>query len=65
MFLDEGVGTEASVSFWTFLLLFDEAAHLSMIVVPIPFPILDIMVVDAVFMVVGLGDVARGYLEGI
>lgn len=52
MLLNEGVCVETSVAFWTFFVLFNEVAHLSMIEVPIPFPILGIVVIDTMFMVV-------------
>lgn len=52
MLLNKGVCIETSIAFWTFLFLFNEGAHLSMIEVPIPFSVLGIVVIDTMLMVV-------------
>lgn len=52
MLLNERVSIETRVTFWTFLVLLNEGAHLNMIEVPITLPILGVVVVDTMFMVV-------------
>lgn len=52
MLLNERVGIETRVTFWTFLVLLNEGAYLNMIEVPITLPILGVVVIDTMFMVV-------------
>jgi hypothetical protein len=63
--LHEGVGEQAGVAIRAFLVLLDETAHLDVVEVAEPLPVFAVVVVDAVFMVVGFGDVAGGDFEDI
>lgn len=56
---------EAIITFWTFLIYLDIAAHISMVEVAIAFPVLSVVVVDAMFVVVAFGNIAGSYLENI
>jgi hypothetical protein len=61
--LHEGVGEEAGIAVGALLVLLDEAAHLGVVEVAVSLSILGVVVVHAVLVVVGLGDVAGGDLE--
>jgi hypothetical protein len=54
---------EAVVSVGAFLILFDEVAHLRMIIVSISFSVFGIVIVHAMFVVMSLGDIAGSHFK--
>ena len=62
--LHEGVRVEAGVAIGALLVLLDEGAHFC-VEVAVALAVLGVVVVHAVFVVVGLGDVAGGDFEHI
>lgn len=65
MLFHEWMCIEAIITFWTFLIYLDIAAHISMVEVAIAFPVLSVVVVDAMFVVVAFCNIAGSYLENI
>ena len=63
--LNKRMGVLTGFPFRAFLLLFDIRTHVSIVKVPIPLSIFGIVVVDAMFVIVNFGDIARVYLKHI
>jgi hypothetical protein len=59
----KGMREETVVPVGAFLILFDEVAHLRMIIVSISFSIFGIVIIHAMFVVMSLGNIAGSHFK--